>query len=553
MSYRIPISHGLPRLSILIGQDKLVSMNLGDAGITVSMRVLLICLLSSHAFAGNTPQTIAFRLTTDTHTLTALASSGLGVSFASTTPDVCSVRYTYLFDGVMPRYPFWAFQLVGLGTCSVTALQDGDSTYAAAAPVTQTLSIPARLPQVIQFPAIEDINFGQGYVGLNASATSGLPVSYASLTPAVCGIGGYSDGSAGISALIAGPVAPGVCSVAATQSGNAAWLAAPTVTQSFTIKPVTGISQTITFLPIGNVTFGQTTIIPLSATASSGLPVTFASSSPGVCSVSGASATILSVGECYVTASQPGNASYNAALQAEQFFNVAPAHATDVNINYLRSATGGGGGYSPGSLFSIYGSFMASGTMNVTAPLPLSSNGTVVTFNGIPCPLLYVSATQINAQVPAEAVPGPAGVVVSYNGTSAGATMYVSATSPDFFTDNALAIAQHADYSVVTFANPARTGEIVMFYGTGIGPISPAVASGQLAPSSSNLAVSTATYSATVAGTDAPVSFLGLTPTLAGVMQLNLQIPAAIPSGLLLMVLTIDGSSAGVTIPVIGQ
>jgi uncharacterized protein (TIGR03437 family) len=526
-------------------------MDLEGARITISMRVLLLCLVSPHAFAGNTPQTIAFRLTTDTHTLTALASSGLGVNFSTTTPDVCSVRYTYLFNGVMPSNPYWAFQLVGLGTCSVTALQPGDSTYAAAAPVTQILSIPARLPQVIQFPAMEDINFGQGSVGLNASSTSGLPVSYASLTPAVCVIGVYVDGSAGISALYVGQVTPGVCSIAATQSGNAAWLSAPTVTQSFTIKPVTGTSQTITFHPIGNVAFGQTSIIPLSATASSGLPVTFASSSPAVCSVLGASATILSVGECDLTASQPGNASYNAAMVGLSF-NVLPAHPTDVNINHLRSATNGVG-YSPGSLFSVYGSFMASGTVEATAPLPLSSNGTVVTFNGSPCPLLYVSATQINAQVPAEAAPGPAGVVVSYNGTSAGATMHVSAASPDFFTANGLAIAQHEDFSDVTFANPARSGEIVTFYGTGIGPVSPAVASGQPAPGSPNLAVSIATYSAMIAGTNAPVSFLGLTPSLAGVMQLNLQIPVGIPSGLLLMVLTIDGSSAGVTMPVVGQ
>jgi uncharacterized protein (TIGR03437 family) len=61
-------------------------------------------------------------------------------------------------------------------------------------------------------------------------------------------------------------------------------------------------------------------------------------------------------------------------------------------------------------------------------------------------------------------------------------------------------------------------------------------------------------YSATLGGTNAPVNFLGLTPTLAGVMQLNLQVPAEIPSGLLPMVLTINGvSSVGVTIPVDGQ
>jgi len=530
-------------------------MDLQSAGITVWTRALLFCLLSSTVFAGDAPQTIAFSaLTTDTHTLTALASSGLAVSFDSTTPDVCSVDYISVLHGTFPSDQFWAFQLVGLGTCSVTASQAGDSTYAAAESVTQTLSSPAPLPQAIRFPPMADIEFVGSEPGLSASATSGMPVSFASLTPAVCGIGAYVDGSAGIFALYLHMGAPGVCSVAATQTGNAAWLAAPTITQSFTVKAASGTSQTIAFLPLPwNVTFGQTTTVPLNATASSGLPVTFTSNSPGICSVSGANATIVSVGECSITASQSGNASYNAAVPVGQSFEVAPAHATDVNINYLESVTPGVG-YSPGSLFSIYGRFMGSGTVNTTAPLPLSSNGTVVTFNGSPCPLLYVSATQITAQIPTEAAPGPATVTVSYSGTSASATISVVAASPGFFTANGMAIAQHGDYSLVTFANPARSGEIVTFYGTGIGPVSPAVASGQPAPDPPNLAVSAATYSATIGGANAPVSFLGLTPGLAGVMQLNLQIPAGTPSGLLSTVLTISGvSSADVTIPVVGQ
>src|SRR6202046_3971661 len=150
-------------------------MDLQSARISVVTRAFLFCLLSSNAFAADTPQTIWFSaLTTDTHSLTALASSGLDVSFSSSTPDVCKVAYTYLFGGVMTRIPYWAFQIVGLGTCSVTASQTGDSTYAAAAPVTQTLSIPAPLPQTIQFPPMADVNFGQVYVGLSATATSGL-------------------------------------------------------------------------------------------------------------------------------------------------------------------------------------------------------------------------------------------------------------------------------------------------------------------------------------------------------------------------------------------
>jgi uncharacterized protein (TIGR03437 family) len=358
------------------------------------------------------------------------------------------------------------------------------------------------------------------------------------------------------------PIAPGVCTIAASQSGNAAWTAAPGVTQSFTIttapakKPqVIGVSPPNYFYPpLPNVTFGQNATVPLNATASSGLPVSFASNTPAVCSVSVAEAAIVGVGECYITASQPGDATY-AAAHLSFGFNVNPAHPTDVTVNQVLSATRGIN-FSPGSLFSILGNFMGSGTATGTPPLPLSANGTVVRFNGSPCPLLYVSPTQINAQVPADAAPGLATVAVSYNGTSASATMQVETASPGFFSilGFSIAIAQHADYSSVTAASPARAGEIVTFYGTGIGPVSPAVASGQPAPYPPILAVSTATYSATVNGINAPVSYLGLTPGLAGVMQLNLQIPTEIDSGFLSMYLTINGvTSFGGTIPVAGQ
>jgi uncharacterized protein (TIGR03437 family) len=524
--------------------------------VSARISILLLGLLPSVGAAADTPQSIWFSpLSTSTHVLTALASSGLPVSFTSTTPEICEAVHVSM--GQFPSFSYWAFSIVGLGTCSITTNQGGDSTYAAASPVTQALLIPAPLPQTIKFAAFADmiLGVGAGIAGPDASATSGLGVTFTSLTPSVCTTFIYEDGSAGIMAPSVRAQTTGVCTIEASQSGNAAWTPASSVTQSFTINAPAGSLQTISFLRPPDVTFGQTSAVPLSATASSGLPVSFASNTPAVCSVSGASAVIAGVGACNITASQPGNATYLAAAPSSVSFNVNPAHPADVAINYLVSAAGSG--YSPGSLFSIFGSSMASGTIAATPPLPLSSNGTVVTFNGSACPLLYVSPAQINAQVPADAALGLATVAVSFNGTSASATMQVLPASPGFFMTNApggyLAIAQHGDYSSVTAANPARPGEIVTFYGTGIGPVSPAVSSGQPAPGSPNLAVSIAPYSATIDGIDAPVSFLGLTPGLAGVMQLNLQIPAQIPSGFLTMDLTINGVTSAVTVPVAGQ
>jgi hypothetical protein len=101
-----------------------------------------------------------------------------------------------------------------------------------------------------------------------------------------------------------------------------------------TIKVVPA-SQTLSFGPPSNVTLG----IPpftLSATATSGLAVSFASGTPAVCTVSGNTVTIVAAGSCSLTASQSGNANYLAAPSVTQSFTVTSAVApgsTSDNFN----------------------------------------------------------------------------------------------------------------------------------------------------------------------------------------------------------------------------
>jgi len=65
-------------------------------------------------------------------------------------------------------------------------------------------------------------------------------------------------------------------------------------------------------------------IITLVATASSGLPVSFTSMTPSVCTVSGTTATMTATGLCSIAADQPGNASFLPATRVIQGFNVFP-------------------------------------------------------------------------------------------------------------------------------------------------------------------------------------------------------------------------------------
>src|SRR5262249_37903919 len=113
-----------------------------------------------------------------------------------------------------------------------------------------------------------------GNVGpISVSATSGLPVTLTSSTPAVCGA---TD-------TIASIVGIGTCTMTASQAGNTVFKAAPTVTITITVLEGT---QTISFAPLldHGVSSGA---VSLSAASTSGLPVTFTSATAATCSVSG--------------------------------------------------------------------------------------------------------------------------------------------------------------------------------------------------------------------------------------------------------------------------
>ena len=96
-------------------------------------------------------------------------------------------------------------------------------------------------------------------------------------------------------------------------------------------------AQTITFGVLANKALG-TAPFTISATASSGLPVTFTSNTVFVCTVSGNTVTLAATGTCSITASQAGNATYAAASPVTQTFTVLPASATPLTI---KCAAGG--------------------------------------------------------------------------------------------------------------------------------------------------------------------------------------------------------------------
>ncbi|HTU41079.1 MAG TPA: SBBP repeat-containing protein [Candidatus Aquilonibacter sp.] len=212
--------------------------------------------------------------------------------------------------------------LTGSATLTDNALNNPASIQ-----VVQLSGISAEIAQTITFAPLSNQALQTGALTLSASASSGLTVSFVSQTTGVCTVSGTTV------TLIAG----GTCTIQAAQAGNATYAAAAPVIQSF---QVTHESQTITFGTLSNQTVGITPF-EVSASASSGLAVTFSSTTPSVCTVSGAMVTLIAVGTCTIQAAQAGNATYASATSVNQSFQVNAAGFT-LSLNSTSMTVVGG-------------------------------------------------------------------------------------------------------------------------------------------------------------------------------------------------------------------
>jgi len=244
----------------------------------------------------------AMTLGSGDQTLVATSSAGSSytVSFVSATPSVCSV----VLGAIHP---------LTAGTCTISATQNGDSSYVAAALVARSLTITAG-QQTITFnqPSAMAGTGGTQTLVATSSAGNSYPVTFTT-----------SSSTCSISGTTLTAVALGSCSITASQAGNTAMGPATSVVRTVTIG---GLSQTITFNALAAISIpsGTQTLV---ASSSSGLTVTFTTAS-SACSVSGTTLTAISAGSCIVTASQAGNSTYKAALVATRSITVMQPQTT---------------------------------------------------------------------------------------------------------------------------------------------------------------------------------------------------------------------------------
>lgn len=171
---------------------------------------------------------------------------------------------------------------------------------------------PGAAPQTISFAALPTMTYGVAPFTLTATASSGLPVSFVS----------SNTGVATVSGNTVTVVGAGTTTITASQEGNSSYLPATNVSRTLTVLKA---GQTISFGSLPVKILGDTAFT-LTATASSGLPVTYVSSNPSVVSISGNTATVVGLGSATITASQAGNNNYNAAASVGQVLSVlAPA------------------------------------------------------------------------------------------------------------------------------------------------------------------------------------------------------------------------------------
>jgi uncharacterized protein (TIGR03437 family) len=199
----------------------------------------------------------------------------------------------------------------------------------------------------------------------------------------------------------------------------------------------------------------------------------------------------------------------------------------------------------PGSLFTILGTNLASTTASAAgSPWPVSLGGTSVTINGVAVPLVYVSPTQINAQVPFEIPVGAVPVEVTAGGiSSASVPMTVVAAAPGLFQSaSGHAAVLNQDGSTNSSDSPSAAGSIVSAFLTGQGAVENEPATGAKA-GSDRLSRTIQQVTAAIDGRAAAVSFAGLAPGLVGMLQVNLQVPDLAPGDRALVV-TVGGSAS---------
>ena len=226
------------------------------------------------------------------------------------------------------------------------------------------------------------------------------------------------------------------------------------------------------------------------------------------------------------------------------------------NIHSVVSAADGSDPVAPGGLITVWGSQLS--PVNIATselPVPTALGESCLTVNGLPVPMLFVSPSQINGQLPFE-VEGDATMLLhTPGGTSNNFNFTVVPAAPSVFRSGVAGpqtgiptVVRAKNNQLVTLANPIHRGEAIVIYATGLGRTLPAVATG-FAASTKPLPAAIDQPDVSLGGLSLPLYYAGLAPGEVGVYQINALVPGWAPTGMQVP-LTITQGSVSTTLTV---
>ncbi len=484
-----------------------------------SVQLLQVTSWTSNAITAVLPATF-----TGLVTITVVGAAGSDsmaiMASASTAPSIVaspsSLQFAFTIGGAAPDSQSIQITDGGGGTLAWTAAASSDAPWLTASPSSGTA--PSTLTVSVSATGL-DAGTYTGSVQISASGASNtplsVPVTFTVSQPQIPPSLAVAPQSLTFNYAVGGSSpAPQTVSISNAGSGTLSWTASPGAywiavnTASGSAPGTLSVSMNPANLAAG--TYNST--IQIVSPGATGSPASIAVS-------------------LVVTGSQPAP-TITAVANAASFQPTA-ASATWLSVfgSSLSSVT-----------YTWQGSDFANGA------LPTSLEGVSATVNGIPAFIEYISPTQINLLAPDDATTGAVQVQVTVaQQTSNSLTIDTTDFAPAFFSiDNgAYVAAQHADYTLVGSANllpgvttsPARPGETILLYATGLGPTNPPSPTSQLVTSAATLANS---VQVTIGDAVANVVFAGLIGP--GDYQLNVTVPN-LPDGDASIVASIGGLS----------
>lgn len=211
--------------------------------------------------------------------------------------------------------------------------------------------------------------------------------------------------------------------------------------------------------------------------------------------------------------------------------STTPAYTAAGVVN---SATNTADALAPNAIASIYGTDLSYGTDQASSAnivnymLPEVLTGVRVYVGNYSASLYYVSPRQINFVVP-DLRPGDMDLYIAREGTAGPhVRITVRDVGPGLYQwEPGMIASTHADGSVITKDHPARAGETVVLYGTGLGETEPAAVAGQISMVPAQMQ-RLSDLRVVVGGTTldrASIAYAGVTPGSPGLYQVNVRLP----------------------------